>query len=179
MSVRTFLVRDTGWESREKPWKIPRASKRELRHPSSPSQEQETWVKSSRRRGDSVSILRILKMFLETEGGWHGCWDSGPGGWYGTPGLAGRDSSTGAPRRCEGLEVMWPPPQSGLRKSSCSDQPSVSHGLRGRGAWEWMWPNRGTGSFLRDAPPALRTVRFLQVTWLCPATYSILSVDAA
>lgn len=26
------------------------------------------------------------------------------------------------------------PPQSGLRKSSCSDQPSVSHGLRGRGA---------------------------------------------
>ena len=26
-----------------------------------------------------------------------------------------------------------PPPPSGLRKSSCSDQPSVSHGLKGGG----------------------------------------------
>lgn len=131
MSVRTFLVRDTGRESREKPWKIPRASKRELRHPSSPFQEQETRVKKllemwrfsfcpthfkdvSRDRRKMAWMLRQWSRRV--------VWDP----WFGRQRLQHRCTL-----QVRGLGGHMTTPQGGLWRSSCSDRPLVSHGLRG------------------------------------------------
>lgn len=64
-----------------------------------------------------------------------------------------------------GHVTTTPPPQSGLRKSSWLDQPSVSHGLRGGGLEDGCDPIGGKALSSEMHPHLrLRTVRFLQAT---------------